>query len=895
MLRCLGLFFFLMAAGGLFSGEAFAKIAVTRIKEGAGIRIDTDLLRAEIDLQKGGCISSLINKKNQHQLTWYDGKSGGLLVGSHDGSATVPFTSKEVRGSGYIDLILTSDPYPHIGRGSKVTGTEPTEFRVIKKIRFQERIPRIDVEYTIQNVGQNDIPGMSIWFWNSAKPGGKERVPSTLSRFFPSISGTKNMPTSGWAYRKDIAAPWHAVIESETKEAVAFITEAESLHAFYYWTRSDFYPSIEWMTPVINFSAGREITTHFSLCVVNGLEKIDWMTEKYAIATTLDDASRYTLALVSLEDRPALFRCEARFEDEKGNIVHQSLRTLEVRKPGEVVSSTISLAPFIKGGEKLKVVEKISSKDIPVSVVSLPLHKDLLIAPLSGTPVVKSSSVKGWTRAIKAKENYAVPTAEEKEQGLLFFQKGVMKDITSETLPREKDRIQRVEVKMAKNEMELCELSCYALRSGPLQLSVDMPSIRCEIFREDERMMYVGSYNLGATPHLVSELLSPSSSATLIQNKSRRFWIMAETDASTRSGIHEGKIRVAFEGKEVLVPFTIEVVPVLLCSDPERKFGVFVRNGLHDPPMRASILADIKKHGRDVLVATPQLDLEYDADNDIFIINFARMDDYVAALQKAGMEGPIIFGLHGEIFNVIQKVTGEKLLGPKSLAYYRNIVIEVERHATLNGYPRLLWHPLDEQASYEPMATILRTIKEANPTALTIHTVAGIEAAKRWGKDLDVWFPSSMAFDPEVQDYCQKEKKLLFSYSGQERISGGYGFYYNPAISVICPWTYNHNDWKPFSAIQDKKPSCFVYPNETYDGVISTLDWERLREGYDDFRMLYTLEKLCEGKKGASAERGRAYLKELKKELDTKKITHITVSSLRENLLQLLSECASER
>jgi len=895
MLRHFGLFFFLVAAGSFFSGEAFAKIEVTRIKEGVGIRIETDVLCAEIDLQMGGRISSLINKKNQHQLTWYDGKAGGLLVGLHDGSLSIPFSAQEVRGSGYIDLILTSDPYPHIGRGSKVTGTEPTEFLVIKKIRFQERIPRIDVEHTIQNVGQNDIPGMNIWFWNTAKPGGKAQVPATLSRFFPSISGTKKMPSSGWAYRKDIAAPWHAVIESESKEAVGFVTDPESLHAFYYWTRSEFYPTIEWMTPAVNFSAGTEITTRFSLCVVNGLEKIDWMTEKYAIATTLDDASRYTLALVTLEDRPSLFRCEARFEDEQGRVVHQSIRNLEVRKSGEVVRSTISLAPFIKGGEKLKVIEKISSKDIPVSVVSLPLHKDLLIAPLSGTPVVKSSSVRGWTRAIKVKENYAIPTAEERAQGLLFFQKGVMKDITSETLPLEEDRIQRVEVKMAKNEMELCELICHALRPGPLQLSVDMPSIRCEVFREDERMMVVGSHNLGITPYLISELLSPSSSATLVQNKSRRFWIMAETDASTKPGMHEGKIRLTFEGKEVAVPFTIEVVPALLRSDPERKFGVFVRNGLHDPRMRAAMFKDIKKHGRDVLVSSPQLDLQYDAGKDTFTINFTRMDHFVAALKEAGMEGPIIFGLHGGIINAIRKVTREKDWGPKSLAYYQNVVIDVEKYATLNGYPRLLWHPLDEQAAYEPMATILRTIKEAKSTALTIHTVAGVPAAKRWGKDLDVWFPASLAFDPEVQDYCQKEKKLLFSYSGQERISGGYGFYYNPAISVLCPWTYNHNDWKPFSAIQDKKPRCFVYPNETYDGVVSTLDWERLREGYDDFRMLYTLEKLCEGKKGSSAEKSRAYLKELKKELDAKKITHITVSSLRENLLQLLSECASEK
>jgi hypothetical protein len=760
------------------------------------------------------------------------------------------------------------------------------------------------VSYAVRNTGQNRIPGLGVWVWNTLRPGPGDETTPRYCRLTPTIAGLRR--TTEWIFRKDLAAAWLAAVEPDAREIFGATLEPESLHAVYFWVRSAQYPTSEWMTPALPLEPGTEARVRFSLVAVHGLDLVTHLCEDFAIKTWRERDALVS-EIVFLDPAVREFRVITRLESAAGGLVEEAvgqgaatgdLGVVRLAQPlkaaasahtGLVLRQRVEARGRALGEYATVLLDDPNPEAVPV-LKGDPRAAAVLagkgpLTPLAGEPTLVVTPLAGWT-PIRKDVPFLEPADADRERGLILFRKGLMRDINSTFRPLQGERLDRVRLRLARGEVEMEDVILYALRPGPVEVSLDLPGLRARVLREDERPMYLGAYNLGMKPHLVSELLVPDGRADLEAGASRRFWIEAEAAADTPPGDYAGVVRVAFGGRVLTIPVQASVIPARLLSHPTRRFGTFVRAGLEDRDLRRNIFRDLKRHGRDVVVArVPGLGLTYDKDADRLGVDFRGLDEFVQDLREAGMSGPIIFNPPKGLEQVVRCAPDDE----RYVRCFQQMVRQIEDYQLLNSTPRLLWHPFDEQATYEPMATVTRRIKEACLTAMTLHTVVNAEVARQW-KHLDVWMPSSLSWSKEVQQWCRDNQRLLFSYSGSSRLTGGAQFYFNDAIQVMCPWTYTHGDWTGFHQFKDRHPNCFVFPTADRKDVLSTLAWERIREGYDDFRCLYTLEQSARGRPGPVADQAMAFLRDA----STRGLSNDDFVGFRDRMLDLLAALAGQ-
>lgn len=873
---------------------------VCREPETGIVLLENECLRVQVDAEHGAVIRSLVNKKSGNELTfWALGKPGGMVAGNHDGSSQQAFTHEVRREQDSAEVVLTSKPFESSGKGTSATLTPPSTIRVIKKLRLDPARPLVHVTYTVQNLGQKDIPGMGIWVWNTFRPGPGETITPNYYRLIPSTAGP--WKTAEWTFRKDLAAGWVAAVEPDAKEIVGAVLEPESLHAVYFWVRSHHYPTAEWMTPAHPLKAGAEITSSFSLVAVNGLDLLSHLCPHYA-AKTWREEGKVISEIVLLDRSVPAFQLHTKLEAPDGRLLEEMVRESAGQEGVIRIEAPLQAAPdlpVLRVHSRLLAKGKVLGEHTSAllagpSPASLPgnmrggldAKAQKLLACLPGEPSITTAPLPGWVKTEKSLP-LLEPDEAEKGRGCILYRKGLMQDINSTFKPLEGERLENIKLQMARGEIEMADVIVHALVPGPVEISVDIPGLKTRILREEEREMYLSAYNLGMKPHLVSELLVPGAGADLEAEKSRRFWIEIETDSDTASGDHAGSVRLLFNGKEIRITLAVSVLATQLQAHPTRKFGAFVRNGLHLRELRRRMFKDLKRHGKDVIVAKiPGLGLGYDKEKDRITVDFGPLREFIEDLREAGMAGPVIFNFP----DGIEGLTGCQHGDSRFVRYFQQMVWEFENYQILNSSPRLLWHPFDEQATYEPMATVTRWIKEAAPSALTLHTVVDFEVAKRW-EHLDVWMPSGLALDPGVQEWCREHRKFLFSYSGKSRLGGGIQYYFNDTIQVMCPWTYNHGDWQEFYKFKDRRPNCFVFPNQGSTDVFSTLLWERQREGADDFRYLHTLAGLANRAKSQAAEQAKNFLTGL----SAREVKDEDLDPIRSEMLSHLEALSLER
>jgi hypothetical protein len=98
----------------------------------------------------------------------------------------------------------------------------------------------------------------------------------------------------------------------------------------------------------------------------------------------------------------------------------------------------------------------------------------------------------------------------------------------------------------------------------------------------------------------------------------------------------------------------------------------------------------------------------------------------------------------------------------------------------------------------------------------------------------------------------------------------GYMLRKTEAEGIWC-WTLQrnkgdiHNDFDG-EGHREKKEACTTYVSEDGSEMVPTLQWEGHREGVDDFRYIYTLERMA-AERGQAGEAALAELDEMLQEL----------------------------
>ena len=411
---------------------------------------------------------------------------------------------------------------------------------------------------------------------------------------------------------------------------------------------------------------------------------------------------------------------------------------------------------------------------------------------------------------------------------------------------------------------------------GPVPAqSVDVRVVRYMLARPN--------YNETGRFHVVPDLLERFESLDLKAGVNARFWLTVRVPDDAKPGTYTGKAVFECSKGTAEVPIRLRVLPIRLKEDPDKLYSIYYEhpydrmNDAEDPVSkdyfrrRAGLEhADMAAHGtHNVVLNLWSEGLDQDGK---LKFDFNRLADKFALWKENGFKGPVVMELGTQAIykKYMGKRFGNHLRGvaipPR--AFYREMTaivkaIEAERKA--RGWPEFLYYPVDEPgndpAGVAFMVTVLKAVKKAGVrTYVTADPTYDQFAPLR--PYVDVW--CTQPFLPDRETVLADSKARHVEYwcypnhvNGENdhtpvagaRMTYGFGFW-RSGFKTLIPWIYSYDEGDPFNYL-DGYYMDFFNRREPDGTPIPVAMWEAYREGYDDYRYVYTLETLiAEAKHG---------------------------------------------
>ena len=374
------------------------------------------------------------------------------------------------------------------------------------------------------------------------------------------------------------------------------------------------------------------------------------------------------------------------------------------------------------------------------------------------------------------------------------------------------------------------------------------------------------------------DYLEHFDSVSLREGENRRFWLTVHVPEGAEPGIYRGTVTFASEGGQAAeVPLTFRVLPIRLQEDPEKIYGIYYRHpldraaGAPDEVSReyferkARLEAeDLVAHGtRNVVLSCWSRAADEEGR---FSFNFDLLAQKLELWDEYGFTPPVVMGFNvQEIYRKYMKEgPGSHLKFVKAppaefAAEVTAAVAEIERERKARGWPEFLYYPIDEPGrSAEAvgfMVTVLKACK-AVPGARTYVTAdPTTEAFGPMRAFIDVW--STQPFDPDRETVIADPEERGVEYwcypnhvNGENdhtpiagaRMTYGFGFW-RSGFRTLIPWIYAYSVGNPRNYL-DGRTSDFFNRHEPDGTPVPVAMWEAYREGWDDYRYVYTLQQL---------------------------------------------------
>gem|GEM_PF-3325453 len=371
---------------------------------------------------------------------------------------------------------------------------------------------------------------------------------------------------------------------------------------------------------------------------------------------------------------------------------------------------------------------------------------------------------------------------------------------------------------------------------------------------------------------VVPELLEAKESVDVAADKTQGFWLTILVPAEAKPGVYNGTVTIRASGAdETSIPVAVEVLPFTL-QPIERSIGMYWKEVKDNDKLRDAQVRDMLAHGM-TTIAMGGIQPIVRNDGDKLALDAEELHRYLCELKKLGIKGPIPYHISpsGAIKRAFPTASPERLD-----ELYVEVIRKMEAIMTPADTPKLLYYPVDEignspergkKAQHE-CALIAKV-----PGATSYITVNNYEAGEKWGDTFDIWC-GNVVYTAEQEKKLLARGKRYMRYGGpnqnnarRARSNSGLGFYRRPAEAMFY-WHYQACNGDPFNDFDGSaRDWCFSYPGPNGE-LISTIDWEGMREGVDDMRYIATLKyyvalaaKTPEGK--PAADRALAALDEV--------------------------------
>ncbi|MCL2709848.1 MAG: hypothetical protein FWE95_03110 [Planctomycetaceae bacterium] len=530
------------------------------------------------------------------------------------------------------------------------------------------------------------------------------------------------------------------------------------------------------------------------------------------------------------------------------------------------------LLPAVQAAGEL--VEKPSSTDIPRLV-----------------PRATPSVPEGFTEVPYSEDHLPpAPTDLEKQQGFILFSRPITQAIHHGSVPQEVERIEGLSAFATLGELEPANFAVYALREMKdfrVVVSPLMNDAGQEIPADHLDLRLVTEYPIGfpaytspqnaKTYRMTPELLERVNVVESIPSgESRRFWIIMRVPADAEPGIYRGSVTMYDEANEqaLRIPLSLRVLGFSLLRDPTRHYTAYAYNSPREYfNARGETLARYRTNEYKAM-----LDYGFDMMPTVYLRAFPNAQgdfdirfqepEIIDMLLELGFTGPIVAVDAGFSSFYRKYVPGSTIEShfvvnkhPETDEVYEKFEKALrEFKQTVDGkYPEIIIGPIDEPspASGEIAIKALQAVQKAGfRSYMTVDSASPTAEMMREHNAVDIYCmqPYSLSFDQVMAD-TRYEYWLYPNHNATEirdttimqkggRMTYGYGKW-RSGYKVTIPWHWRWviNNEDPFDYLRGRGMSGSGNRMDEDGNVIPAVYWECFREGYDDYRYVYTLQQ----------------------------------------------------
>lgn len=468
------------------------------------------------------------------------------------------------------------------------------------------------------------------------------------------------------------------------------------------------------------------------------------------------------------------------------------------------------------------------------------------------------------------------PTDLDKSRGYILFSRSPLSYIYPDTRPRHDEIVYKLSAHAVRNALATATFALYPLRDlGKVKVTISDLRGRgtgTVLSRKKARIACVESVpDAVGMPRgrfqRIPALLDSGQGDRMSKGNCQRIWIRIKIDGDVLPGLYEGTATIAPQGgARASLPIQLTVAPISLEDVPGVDYCMLMTYEFAEltmPWMEAekkkiyaaavNVLRDYKEHGMTTLCVHSPF---------VLIPNqkgLPDLSDIYAALRAAhevGLTRPLVWYMGHLIQTAKPKHPGNigNFDAAVQIPRLRYLVETVSRYARSNGFPEVIFLPIDEpddsdqdvgnrRSSITPL--LLKTIKEAGAKSMI--------TAERYAQFGKVDYLASARFNASELSaahaaggrYWRYENKVTLDCSSPAYARYQYGYYtWKNNIDGMSSWTFQNTQnagGQPRRESASRLDIYLAYPAPS--GPISTIKWEAIRDGIDDHKLLYQLAK----------------------------------------------------
>lgn len=466
------------------------------------------------------------------------------------------------------------------------------------------------------------------------------------------------------------------------------------------------------------------------------------------------------------------------------------------------------------------------------------------------------------------------PKEQEKTIGYMLFSHSPLEYVFPGTRPLGKDLIDHLSLTVCRNEFEPITFSIYSTKDlGKVKINIEDLAGPTGIIAKDK--IEVGHVDLvqdtigcpKGSFRYMPRLTKLGDQVLVEKCKTKRFWLTLRVDRDVFPGSYSGNIIVSpQQGKETHLPLSVTVVPIVLEDIPNVDYCMLMTYEFTELTMphtkqeqariyeaACKVLQDYMEHGMTTICPHSPFVLISNEDGS------PNLDDIFAALWAArdtGFRRPIIWYM-GHLIQTAKPKHPGNITGfdkTEHITLLKTLVERVTEYSKENDCPEVIILPIDEpDDDYQDYKNRRRDI---TPVLLEVIKRAGARSmltARNTEDFKAVDYICSSKSDPDDLKKAHSDGKIYWVYNNivttqcrnpaYSRYIYGYYTWMND-LDGMSSWTFQNTQnasGLPTLADEVGKDLYLAYPAP--DGPLATINWEAIREGIDDYKLIYQLTK----------------------------------------------------